>query len=105
MHTSDMIGLAGALIAGAAYLPQIIHLIKEHCSAGISRRAYALWFLASILITINAVWADSMVFVVLGVIQVSATAIIYFFSTKYAGQVCPTHRNQITQSPQPNMVT
>jgi uncharacterized protein with PQ loop repeat len=50
----DVIGLTGAAIAGYAYLPQIIHLIKERCSAGISRTAFALWFLSSVLVTINA---------------------------------------------------
>jgi uncharacterized protein with PQ loop repeat len=42
MDGPSLIGLTGALIAGYAYLPQIRHLTKEHCSAGISRNAFAL---------------------------------------------------------------
>ena len=91
MDMPDLVGLTGALIAGYAYLPQITHLIKEHCSAGISRTAFALWFLSSVLVTINAVSIQSVVFISLGVVQISATAVIYFYSTRYRGLVCPFH--------------
>jgi hypothetical protein len=76
MGGPDLIGLSGALIAGYAHLPQIRHLTKEHCSAGISRSAFALWFLASILVTINALFIHAVVFVALGIIQISSTGVI-----------------------------
>jgi uncharacterized protein with PQ loop repeat len=63
MDMPDLIGLTGAVIAGYAYVPQITHLIKERCSAGISRRAFALWFLSSLLVTINALFIQSAVFI------------------------------------------
>ena len=91
MNMPDLVGLTGAVIAGYAYLPQITHLVKERCSAGISRTAFALWFLASVLVTINALFIQSVVFIFLGVIQISATAIIYLYSTRYKGLVCPFH--------------
>jgi uncharacterized protein with PQ loop repeat len=91
MNMPDLIGLTGAVIAGYAYLPQIAHLTKEHCSAGISRTAFALWFLSSLLVTTNAIFIQAVVFIILGVIQISATAIIYFYSTRYKGLVCPFH--------------
>jgi uncharacterized protein with PQ loop repeat len=87
----EWIGLTGAAIAGYAYLPQITHLIKERCSAGISRTAFALWFLSSVLVTISALFIQSVVFITLGVVQISATAIIYIYSTRYKGLVCPSH--------------
>ena len=91
MNGPNLIGLAGALISGYAYLPQIIHLIRQHCSAGLSRHAFALWFIASVLITINAIFIHALVFIVLGVIQTLATAVIFIYSTKYQGQVCLFH--------------
>ena len=91
MDGPNVIGLTGALIAGYAYLPQIRHLTKEHCSAGISRNAFALWFIASVLVTVNAVFIHSLVFIALGVIQISSTGVIYVFSTRYRGQLCPHH--------------
>ncbi|MGH8733867.1 MAG: PQ-loop domain-containing transporter, partial [Burkholderiales bacterium] len=42
----SMIGYIGTGIVIGAYAPQISHLWTEHCSAGISERAYALWALA-----------------------------------------------------------
>jgi uncharacterized protein with PQ loop repeat len=91
MNGPNMLGLTGALIAGYAYLPQIRHLIAERCSAGISRSAFALWFISSVLVTINAAYIGSVVFMVLGAIQIASTAIIFSFSTKYRGRVCGFH--------------
>lgn len=87
----NLLGLAGALLAGYAYLPQIRHLTKEHCSAGISQRAFGIWFVASILITANAIYIHSTVFTVLGAIQIASTGIIYIFSQRYKGLVCDFH--------------
>lgn len=94
MDTPSLIGLTGALLAGYAYLPQIRHLVKERCSAGISRNAFGLWFVASVLVTVNALYIHSVVFIVLGAIQISSTAIIFYYSTKYQGKVCLSHARQ-----------
>jgi uncharacterized protein with PQ loop repeat len=91
MNLPNLLGLSGAIIAGAAYIPQITHLIKEQCTAGLSRGAFALWLLSSILITINAVYINSIVFMVLGGMQVLATTIIFAFTGLYRGQVCLYH--------------
>ncbi len=88
---SELIGLCGASIAGYAYLPQITHLIREQCSAGISRKAFALWFAASILMTIHAVLLPALVFIVLGVIQICAISTILVCARRYRGLVCPVH--------------
>jgi hypothetical protein len=47
-----VIGDVGTGIVIGAYVPQIWHLWSEHCSAGISERAYALWVLSSALFTV-----------------------------------------------------
>jgi uncharacterized protein with PQ loop repeat len=88
---SELIGLTGASLAGYAYLPQITHLIREQCSAGISRRAFAIWLLASVLMTIHAVLLPALVFIALGTIQIVAITIILVYSARYRGLVCPTH--------------
>lgn len=88
---SELIGLAGASLAGYAYLPQINHLITERCSAGISRRAFAIWLLASILITVHAILLPATVFVVLGAIQIAAITTILICSTRFRGHACLAH--------------
>lgn len=90
MDFTKIIGLFGAILAGIAYLPQITHLIKEHCSAGISKKAYILWLVAAIAILIHAIAIKSPVFILLSSIQLVATVLILFFSNKYKG-TCAFH--------------
>jgi hypothetical protein len=88
---TEIAGFAGAGLAGAAYVPQISHLIRARCSAGISRLAFAAWFLAALLISVRAVAIGAGVFIVLGGIQVVATALIVFCAARYKDTPCPSH--------------
>jgi hypothetical protein len=84
-------GFVGAGLAGAAYVPQISHLIRARCSAGISRLAFGVWLLASLLITARAIAIHAGVFIVLGVIQIVATALIMLYAARYKDTSCPIH--------------
>ena len=88
---TEIAGLAGAGLAGAAYVPQIYHMIKAGCSAGISRLAFEVWLLASLLTAVRAIAIGADVFIVLGGIQVVATALILACSARYKNRPCPTH--------------
>ena len=93
MLTATQIGgFAGAGLAGAAYVPQISHLIRARCSAGISRLAFGVWLLSSLLITARAVAIGAGVFMALGAIQVVATALIVVCAARYKDTPCPVHR-------------
>jgi uncharacterized protein with PQ loop repeat len=61
----EMLGAAGIAISALAYLPQVIHLAKEHCSAGISGRAWAMWLTSSMLVGALAVHRKDIVFIIL----------------------------------------
>jgi hypothetical protein len=74
LRATQFAGFLGAGPAGAADVPQISHLIRAHCSAGLT------------------------VFVVLGVIQLAATALILFSSTRYAHSYCAIHLPHILVS-------
>jgi uncharacterized protein with PQ loop repeat len=91
MTATEIAGFAGAGLAGAAYVPQIAHLIRDRCSAGISRLAFAVWLLASVLVTARAIATGAGVFIVLGGIQIVATALIMLFAARYQGRPCPRH--------------
>ena len=41
LRATELAGFIGAGLAGAAYVPQIWHLTRERCSAGLSRVAFA----------------------------------------------------------------
>ena len=91
MSPSELIGLGGAALAGYAYLPQITHLIRERCAAGLSERAFGLWLVASFLMTVHAVTIGALVFVLLGIEQVGATGLIALYCRRYRGRMCPSH--------------
>src|SRR5690242_13237493 len=89
MITTEIAGIVGAGLAGAAYIPQVSHLIAARCAAGISRRAFEIWLLASLLTTTRAVAIHAGAFIVLGGIQILATSLIMFFATRYKDMPCP----------------
>jgi hypothetical protein len=92
MLTATQIGgFVGAGLTGAAYVPQIVHLIRARCSAGISRLAFGVWLLSSVLVTARAVAIGADVFIVLGAIQIVATALIVVCAARYKDTPCPVH--------------
>jgi hypothetical protein len=91
LTATEFAGFAGAGLAGAAYVPQISHLVRARCSAGISRLAFAAWLLASLLVTVRAIAIHAGVFIVLGGIQIVATALIMLCASRYKDTPCPVH--------------
>jgi hypothetical protein len=91
LTATEIAGFAGAGLAGAAYVPQISHLIRARCSAGISRLAFEVWFLASLLVTARAIAIHAGVFIVLGGIQIVATTLIVVYTARYKDTPCPVH--------------
>ncbi len=91
LTATEVAGFAGAGLAGAAYVPQISHLIRTRCSAGISRPAFEAWLLASALTTARAIAIHAGVFIVLGGIQIVATALIMLCAIRYKDTPCPVH--------------
>ena len=91
LTATEIAGFAGAGLAGAAYIPQIAHLIRARCSAGISRLAFAVWLLASVLITAHAIAIHAGVFIALGGIQIVATTLIVLCAARYKDTPCPIH--------------
>ena len=72
-------------------MPQISHLFRARCSAGISRLAFGVWLLASLLTTTRAIAIHAGVFIALGGIQIAATALIMLCATRYKDTSCPIH--------------
>src|SRR5690348_18067170 len=99
---TEIAGFAGAGLAGAAYVPQISRLIRAHCSAGISRLAFEVWLLASVLTTARAIAIQAGVFIMLGGIQIVATALITHYTARYKDTPCPVH---LPRQPTANAVT
>ena len=92
MSKTTWVGFVGTALVIVAYLPQVVHLIKERCSWGISLGAYSLWLVAGIFICAHAVNLNDPVFIVLQGYNVVATATIAAFAKKYKQNICIDHR-------------
>ena len=87
----EVLGVAGIAISVVAYVPQVIHLAREHCSEGISRRAWGMWLASGLLIGALAVSRRDPVFILLQITNLTSTAVILFLSWRYRGMVCEAH--------------
>jgi uncharacterized protein with PQ loop repeat len=93
----EVLGIAGIAISMLAYLPQVVHLATEHCSAGVSSRAWEMWLISSLLIGALAVHRHDLVFIMLQLSSLAASAAILVLGRKYRGMVCEAHRHSIPE--------
>ena len=91
MSLFEVLGMTGIAISVLAYVPQVVHLGREHCSAGVSRRAWAMWLVSSVLIGTLAFYRRDPVFILLQVSTLTSAAIILYLASKYRGMVCAFH--------------
>lgn len=91
MGPSELAGFIGAGLAASAYVPQIWHLIRAHCSAGLSKFAFTVWLTSSLLVTSHAIALAAVVFIALGAVQTLATALILTYTVKYQHTSCAIH--------------
>ncbi|MGZ4315295.1 MAG: PQ-loop domain-containing transporter [Gaiellaceae bacterium] len=87
----EILGVSGIAISMLAYLPQVVHLWREHCSAGVSGRAWAMWLTSSVLVGALAVHRGDVVFVMLQASSLTSAAVILLLARRYRGLVCEIH--------------
>jgi uncharacterized protein with PQ loop repeat len=87
----ELLGIAGISIGVLAYMPQVVHLWREHCSAGISSRAWAMWLTSSFLIGALALHRHDPVFIALQASSVASAAVIMLLAHRYRGMICEAH--------------
>jgi lipid-A-disaccharide synthase-like uncharacterized protein len=87
----EFLGVAGIAISMLAYMPQVVHLAKEHCSAGVSSRAWAMWLISSLLVGTLAVHRGDLVFILLQISSLTSAAVILMLAQRYRGMVCEVH--------------
>jgi uncharacterized protein with PQ loop repeat len=88
---SAILGAVAITLVIVGYLPQISHLIKERCSAGISVAAFSMWLAASALFFIHAALMDDVVFLVAQTVNLTAGGIVVALCQTYKGHVCSFH--------------
>lgn len=90
----EALGIVGIAISVLAYVPQVVYLGREHCSAGISRRAWAMWLASGLLVGALAVSRRDPVFILLQIANLTSTAVILFLSWRYRGMTCAVHAHE-----------
>jgi lipid-A-disaccharide synthase-like uncharacterized protein len=87
----ELIGIAGILISVLAYLPQVIHLARQHCSAGVSGRAWSMWLASSVMVGALALHRHDPVFILLQATTLVSATVIVLLVHRYRGMICATH--------------
>jgi lipid-A-disaccharide synthase-like uncharacterized protein len=87
----ELIGLVGIVISVLAYLPQVIHLARQHCSAGVSGRAWSMWLASSVMIGALALHRHDPVFILLQASTLASATVIVVLVHRYRGMICTTH--------------
>ena len=85
MTVSQGLGVVATGLVIGGYVPQIVHLIRERCTAGLSILAFSVWCLASLLFLIHAAMIGDAVFISLQAVNLVAGGVIVWFSKKYEG--------------------
>lgn len=96
----ELIGVAGIAIGVVAYIPQVVHLAREHCSAGISSRAWAMWLASSVLVGTLALYRRDPVFIALQATSFASAAVILALARRYRGMSCAAHAHPGSEHPQ-----
>ena len=89
----ELIGIVGIALSVAAYVPQAVHIAREHCAAGVSTRAWSMWLVSGALIGALAIHRGDVVFMLLQLTSLSSAILILFLARKYRGNVCDHHAN------------
>ena len=89
---TQLLGFAGIALGLGGYLPQVAHLIRQRCSAGISVHAYVIWLSGAVLLLAHALFIHDGVFIVLQTLGAVLDLTVLFFAIKYRGMTCPRHR-------------
>lgn len=74
-----------------AYLPQIAHLIKAKCAAGVSLSAYLVWTSSALLLLVYSLTTGDPVFITLQGYQLLALGLIFVLSLKHRDHRCDEH--------------
>ena len=90
--------MVGIGLSVVAYLPQVRHLAREHCSAGVSPRAWAMWLASSLLVGALAVYRRDYVFISLAASSLFSSTAILILARRYRGMACATHQHPVLQA-------
>ena len=92
----EVLGVIGIALSVAAYVPQVVHLAREHCSAGISSRSWTMWLVSATLVGALALHRQDSVFILLQLSSLTSAGVILFLAHRYRGMACEGHDHLIS---------
>jgi lipid-A-disaccharide synthase-like uncharacterized protein len=99
----EVLGVIGIAISVAAYVPQVVHLGREHCSAGVSVRAWTMWLTSCLLVGSLAVHRRDAVFILLQASTLVAALVILTLVRRYRGLACESHAHLLAAPSTPQV--
>ena len=87
----EWIGFIGIALSITAYLPQVIHLLREHCSAGLSPWAYCIWVISAVLLLVYAIVKRDPIFMLLQGYKIAKIILFLYYCFKYSDELCEDH--------------
>ena len=85
------IGFLATSMIVVAYIPQLLHMFRAKCTAGVSTPAYLMWSLASAALFAYAINIGDMVFMILHGYQLLTTTTIFIIAWKNGDCKCEEH--------------
>ncbi len=85
------VGFIGMGLVVVPYVPQIVHLVRARCAAGVSLGAYLVWSVSASLLLVYAITTGDPVFIALQAYQLLALASICLLSRRHKGMPCDVH--------------
>ncbi len=85
------LGFVGTALVVLAYIPQVGHLWRSRCVAGVSLWAYFVWAVSAVLLLAYAIMLKDAVFILLQVYQLLATVSVLVLSLRRGVGMCDLH--------------
>ena len=82
----ELLALVAGVIGILAYVPQIIHMIKEHSSKGISLGAWILWFVTGVIVLVYALDIKDIIFISIQALNLIAIFVVLVLTLKYSNK-------------------
>ncbi len=82
----ELLALVAGVIGILAYVPQIIHMIKERSSKGISLGAWILWFVTGVIVLVYVLDIKDIIFISIQALNLIAIFVVLVLTLKYSNK-------------------
>ncbi len=81
--TLALLALISGIVGTIAYIPQILHMVKEKSSKGVSLSAWIVWLATGLITLLYAIEVRDSVFITIMAVSSIANFIVVLLTVKY----------------------